>query len=73
MKISMEKKDVMMLNENKTRKGMHIIKYLEYCDCKIIESYTKGSIFNAVVISPSGNTLIFKTYDDIIVNVEIEF
>lgn len=72
MKIKMEHRDIMLLNEDKAIKGMSIIKYLRHCDCKIIESYTKGDLFEAVVISPSGSTLTFRTYSDIITSVDID-
>ena len=71
MKIRMEHKDVMMLNEDKAIKGMSIIKYLRHCDCEIVECYTKGNLFEGIVISPSGKKLKFRTYSDIITSVDI--
>ena len=72
MKIKMEHRDIMMLNEDKAKRGMGIIKYLKHCDCKMVASYTKGDIFEAIVISPSGSTLTFRTYNDIITSVDID-
>lgn len=69
--MKMEHKDIMLLNEDKAIRGMSIVKYLRHCDCRIVESYTKGDLFEAIVISPSGSTLKFKTYSDIITSVEI--
>lgn len=69
--MKMEHKDIMILNEDKAIKGMSIIAYLRHCDCKIVESYTKEDLFEAIVISPSGSTLKFRTYSDIITSVEI--
>ena len=71
MKIKMEHKGIMRLNEDKAIKGMSIIKYLRHCDCRIVESYTKGDLFEAVVISPSGKKLKFRVYNDIITSVDI--
>lgn len=69
--IRMDHKSIMMLNEDKFSKGMSIIKYLKHCDCKIVESYTKGDLFEAIVISPSGKKLKFRVYNDIITTVDI--
>ena len=69
--MKMEHKDIMILNKDKAIRGMSIVKYLRHCDCRIVESCTKGDLFEAIVISPSGSTLKFRTYSDIITSVEI--
>ena len=68
--LNIDKKDILELNRDKNSKGMNIIQYLRSCNCKIIESYTKGGIFEAL-INLNGHILILRAYDDMITSIKI--
>lgn len=69
--LNVNKKDILELNRDKNSKGMNIIQYLRSCNCEIIESYTKGSIFEAL-IKINEHTLILRSYNDIITSIKIK-
>ena len=69
--LNIDKKDILELNKDKISKDMNIVQYLKYCNCKIIESYTKGSIFEAL-INLNEHTFILRSYNDIITSIKIK-
>ena len=69
--LNIDKKDILELNRDKISKDMNIIQYLRSYNCKIIESYTKGSIFEAL-INFNEYTFILRAYNDMITSIKIK-